>query len=500
MHKAYYARATIHNPFSAPWSTDMDLRVSKFCQTLRRCKRRSVRLSLDIDIEWDRGRWLWDLGIRRHHSWLDDEPLCDLFVERILPALADVLPLVFKLRIRAYPGYPEAIYGALRGAAPLLEYLELDLSDEYNGYEAEAPPPPHDLLASNAPRLRVLRLADIELPSTPIHAFQHVDDVHVEFVSQPALSHIMACLPRPTCLRISGGKYNPDPGAYAVTASFGPRIRTLVLSLAIYEDYPEDICNALKLQRIQHVQLDFSSGALDIFPFLDYLPEYLSLAVQPDRDGFAGLGRIEFAPADPLSDACTRAFVFSDLDFKRPFLRTQLSLLSHRLVRVEMLHKYLTKFVYAMRSLPELTVLAVDITHTLWRPRWYQCQLGRAVPIFPDRSTTLDEESTFELMHLARDLSLLRPNREPSATLSLEGVTLSGPWYTGLCYSLRVMFLVLIRFYCQCPMVINALSMRAALVHQTCCTGHWLSHHIRRRVGEGTCPDESSGQPPNFTA
>ncbi|EJD39314.1 hypothetical protein AURDEDRAFT_153894 [Auricularia subglabra TFB-10046 SS5] len=474
IHRYYYASIVFWSPTSAPWSLDTDFTVSKFCQTLRWCKLRGVRLCLDLDIERDAGRWIWDYDIQRDYGWLDVGSLHDPFVECVLPALADVLSQVVKLRLKAHPEhhYPDYVYASLRGAAPLLGHFELDLSDESGRYGMHAPPPPLDLFASNAPQLRTVKLWDIELPDMPIPALLPVDDVDLQFIFQPPLSLITACFPRSRSLLMRCGNDTLILESPAPAATFSPTLQRLKLHLSLYDEFPPDIRAALKTERIPHVELGFCSEGPDIFSLIDHLPEYLSLALRPDpEDHPDNDGRMELAPAEQSSsNPLTRAFAFSDYDFEDPLL-AQLSLLNHRLVRIEIAHKFLARAVLSMRSLPELKTLTIDITDMLgdfWHPE-YMYYPRRVIPVFQDASSNRESSSavlpleavyqgseewtldcpkltrlalhdggassvieTRELLHLARDLSLLRSDSDPLVTLELEGVSVAGPRYVGL--------------------------------------------------------------------
>ncbi|EJD47648.1 hypothetical protein AURDEDRAFT_163105 [Auricularia subglabra TFB-10046 SS5] len=477
-HRHYYAHICFKNSMSAPWSANWELHVAQFCNKLRRCRKRGVRMSLCVTVVNDAYGWLTGLAPNAVGQWThwmpDTEPVRDLYLERVLPAIRDSLDSVVKLVLEGDVAYVTHMYSALRTPAPKLEFLELACMDNVDDVAA----PPADLFACDAPRLRDVRMFGFSLPSQPVVAFQRARRVTLCFIDQPPLSRIMDIFRAPVSLDIScGNAEGMLPAAQSQVVSFGPNLRTLRLDISPDDRWPADIFLAVEKHNVAAIEYDLSGPDLHLKQLLHNYPSSLNLLYDKEGDDPEGPVMIHVDDGHKYR----RTFHIKKGD---PWDMTrQLDCIHSHVVFVDILHAYIQDFLREIHQLPVLTTLRIDVrgyhedyerlgNGAFWATA-YACYgdedyiylrdepihcsadhwdpetgwgpaldtLDRFDPDFAAECPQLRDFELYdgdgeaivdrrELVHLARDFSLLRS--APSAKLFLNGVEVIGPPHMGM--------------------------------------------------------------------
>ncbi|EJD55609.1 hypothetical protein AURDEDRAFT_148014 [Auricularia subglabra TFB-10046 SS5] len=493
--KDYYARLVLLPTKSSPWSADWELQVARFCNHLRRCRRRGVRTS--IYLAFHSQPYVWQESWRgiAHECNSEvglDQPEVDLYVDRVIPALKESMATVMNLVIQGNKFYSHHVYGALCSPAPQLEYLVLEESLSPIG---RIMPLPVDLLAGHAPRLRTVKLLFTPIPDDPITAFANVPHVELTCAVQPPLRSIIASFTRPTRLYIRCGycgldkqQYaQPDKQLHAQPVSFGPRLMSLKISWGVDGPLAPDLRVALEEQPVPSVEVDLCWSEATMDYFLHHAPKLLALTfhsllvlTSPYTDGVQL--RVEGLPRSTAPDRYFRAFNADTEKFRRQLV-PQLRLVQMRIAELSIPHALLSVFVRAVHDLRELRVLSVNVTgHVLtasarpafwWPDEAWSCFRYTALdplPVPPDFDpgaqddpwpdpeplNSLDESKhatiscpSLHRFELCNDEAarLAYVNRrqlvhfgrvlsllrsEPSVTLCLKGVRLYGSAHVGL--------------------------------------------------------------------
>lgn len=281
----------------------------------------------------------------------------DLYIDRVLPAIRDSLPLVARFVLAARPGYEDAVYSSLRGAAPILEYLSLELVDPE--FTRQALPPPSDLFAESAPRLRSVYFQHITLPTAPLPVFSHVTSVDLHFLQQPPLQHIVANFPRAERLSMTCGE-NPVLSG-DLPARFAEHIQYLKL-WGLEGDYPSDICHAVAAQKIPFLEIEFGDYHRPVLcHFLHHPPVLLDCRIQTQSRYWTNIA-LEDSVA-PDSDLKYRRLF--RIDSSEPgdttYVLDQLKCLQHTLTTIEIDHEHLQNFVMTFATLPVLHTFKIQL-------------------------------------------------------------------------------------------------------------------------------------------
>ncbi|EJD44933.1 hypothetical protein AURDEDRAFT_166118 [Auricularia subglabra TFB-10046 SS5] len=473
-HHNHYAYLQLLRTNAAPWSTDVDFGVAAFCQSLRHCARHQLKLSLSIFLAADPTGWLEEIdGTTHDYSWLGLDVAGDAYAERLLPALKSCLAQVVSLRVSARKEYYDSLYSALCTPAPRLTKLDMNMSDfeSPDSEELEGPPLPVDFLGRHAPQLRSVQLFRVQLPTAPIHVFADVPKVELSCRFQPPLKHVEAIFPRARDLFIGGGWILPDASVYVPRTTFSG-LRELGLCALTDEECTPELQEAMR--HCRSVYIDNTDGELFLRPLLGHLEGPFSVTLDKD-DGTRFYARLEVTGLSEAPDQYSRILDFDDYHFSRKFL-PQLAQYCGRIVELDVHYQFLAALVEGLDELPVLETLTIDVSdmrrwERLWRPTYMHGLRGVSVressepltwrardgvpleaiysgdPRLRVRCPRLDQFvlqrddskacitlDTFELLHLARDLSLLRDDREPTVVLYKDAsmVEFTGPPFIGL--------------------------------------------------------------------
>ncbi|EJD47640.1 hypothetical protein AURDEDRAFT_183827 [Auricularia subglabra TFB-10046 SS5] len=255
---------------------------------------------------------------------------------------------------------------------------------------------------------------------------------------------------------------------------FGPRLRTLSLYLGM-GDCPYDICKALAIHRVPELTVSFEQDVdVELGHFIGHLPPQLALSVH-DAKGDVMIRLAGLASQPDTADPGWRSFAI-DRGFYLPGMLVQLEHAFSRVVEMDLSHEFLLDFRYevTVQSLPQLACLrintgdfqcpvfyghfwpsgfsdgATDFTYlsvdresspwngtTSWGPPRdtldqpdaeivVDCPNLKRLELYSTtwRRSTVDRR---EIVHLARDFSLLPVRSKPSAVqLFLKNVVLVG--------------------------------------------------------------------------
>lgn len=347
----------------------------------------------------------------------------------------------------------------------------MDLRDSEDDTETEGVPPPADFLGGDAPRLRIVRLSYVQLTRDVIPVFANVPNVDLDCLFQPPLLGVERVFPRARQLSISSGYVLPDINAYAPTTCFAGLQELSLYTLSDDECTP-DLREAIR--RCRSVYVNYVDATVFLRPLLGHIDGPVSVSLDQD-DNATFVCRLEVTQLPEAPSQYTRTVEFDGYHFLDKFV-PQLTPHCNLIVELDVRFKYIDDLVAGLSELPALTTLSIDISdlrhqEVFWSPAYMGFQdvvsiLGDDAPIewslddvIPvegifsgdplyrvscpkldrlvlqhDRSRPRAFIDTFELMHLARDLSLLRDDRQPSVVLYKDAaqVEFVGPRFLGL--------------------------------------------------------------------
>ncbi|KZV99902.1 hypothetical protein EXIGLDRAFT_831140 [Exidia glandulosa HHB12029] len=378
-HSNYYCFAALRASISPPWSASWHILVSRFCNTLRQCRRRNVHVKISLAVAFDYSGWLNEPdGTINRAKWPDDEPVYDLYVDRVLPAIKATLPFIIDLRISCVKQeYHGRIYDTLRGStASALRSLCLDFVG--SAFDLAAEPLPPDIFCGSAPRLRKLELYDIPLPASPLQVFSAVTHVNLELSECASLRRVLTHFPNATNLdlsRLATGLHPSD----RVDERVEHRIRFLTVWLGHHDLlHGRDIAHALEDRNIPSVTINpIEPHTLTVLSaLLLRAPQALAMTIEFMSHEFA---RVLLTAFPPELDDYVRGFTVRTGDTviggpqHMEMVLTELRVIQSALVSIIIDYSYLKEFIRATDVLPNLEILTATIDRAvegvdLWAP------------------------------------------------------------------------------------------------------------------------------------